>query len=563
MTSETEPASEEVLAHSRASAGFEAVLANAAFGGFGGLLPPAELGRLAKAVVRSPKPVARRVVDLAARLGHVGIGVEDQPGARDRRFADRAWAGNPVLQRLALGYLATCDAASGILEDADVDWRTRERLRLTLDNVASALSPTNGLLTNPESWKEVIDTGGQSLRAGLGNLLTDLRSPAKLPTSVDKSAFELGSNLAATAGQVVRKTRVYELIQYQPRADKVNAVPLLVIPSPVNKYYLLDLEPEQSVARAELDAGRQVFIASWVNPDASHADVGFDEYVIGIVEMLNTVAAISGSDASHLLGLCGGGVLAFLAAAYLAAIGRERLLASLTVAIAVLDYDRGPSAMAFLDRKGAERAIRRATEHGFFDARDAARAFALIRPIEGIWNIAVHNYLLGKQPPAMGLLYWAADQTNMATKFGGQMMRAALENSLTRPGGVTVGGVPIDPSADHRRHLRPRRLHRPHLTMAGLLSDHRHDRRRRDVRPREGRPRDRHSQGTGQPAKPATAPERSRSSDPGRVARELRRQHGQLVGALERLDREAHPGQEAGPDAPRQRCPSTSRRRAG
>src|SRR5208282_5732373 len=446
MTSETESASEEFLANSRAGAGFEAVLANAAVGGFGGLFPSAELGRLAKAMVRSPKPVAGRVVDLAARLGQVGIGVQDQPGARDRRFADRAWAGNPVLQRLALGYLATCDAATGILEDADVDWRTRERLRLTFDNVTAALSPTNDLLTNPESWKEVIDTGSQSLRAGLGNLLADLRSPAKLPTSVDKSAFELGSNLAATAGQVVRKTRVYELIQYQPRADKVDAVPLLVIPSPVNKYYLLDLEPEQSVARAELDAGRQIFIASWVNPDASHADVGFDEYVIGIVEMLDTVAAISGSDASHLLGLCGGGVLAFLAAAYLAAIGRERSLASLTIAIAVLDYNRGPSAMAFLDRKGAEKAMRRAAEHGFFDARDAARAFALIRPIEGIWNIAVHNYLLGKQPPAMGLLYWAADQTNMATKFGGQMMQAALENSLTRPGGVIVGGVPIDPS---------------------------------------------------------------------------------------------------------------------
>jgi polyhydroxyalkanoate synthase subunit PhaC len=445
-TNETEPPSEEFLANSRAGAGFEAVLANAAVGGFGGLFPSAELGRLAQAMVRHPKPVARRVVDLAARLGQVGIGVPEQPGARDRRFADRAWAGNPVLQRLALGYLASCDAATGMLEDADVDWRTRERLRLTFDNVTAALSPTNDLLTNPESWKEVIDTGGRSLRAGLGNLLADLHSPAKLPTSVDRSAFELGRNLAATAGQVVRKSRVYELIQYQPRAENVDAVPLLVIPSPINKYYLLDLEPEQSVARAELDAGRQVFVASWVNPDASHADVGFDEYVIGIVEMLDTVAAISGSDASHLLGLCGGGVLAFLAAAYLAAIGRERMLASLTVAIAVLDYNRGPSAMAFLDRKGAEKAMRRATEHGFFDARDAARAFALIRPIEGIWNIAVHNYLLGKQPPAMGLLYWAADQTNMATKFGGQMMQAALENSLTRPGGVTVGGVPIDPT---------------------------------------------------------------------------------------------------------------------
>ena len=445
-TNETEPASEEFLANSRAGAGFEAVLANAAVGGFGGLFPSAELGRLAQAMMRRPKPVARRVVDLAARLGQVAIGVPEQPGARDRRFADRGWAGNPVLQRLALGYLASCDAATGILEDADVDWRTRERLRLTFDNVTAALAPTNDLLTNPESWKEVIDTGGRSLRAGLGNLLGDLNSPAKLPTSVDRSAFELGRNLAATAGQVVRKSRIYELIQYQPRAKKVDAVPLLVIASPVNKYYLLDLEPEPSVARAELDAGRQVFVASWVNPDASHADVGFDEYVIGIVEMLDTVAAITGSDASHLLGLCGGGVLAFLAAAYLAAIGREGMLASLTVAIAVLDYHRGPSAMAFLDRKGAEKAMRRATEHGFFDARDAARAFALIRPIEGIWNIAVHNYLLGQQPPAMGLLYWAADQTNMATKFGGQMMQAALENSLIRPGGVIVGGVPIDPA---------------------------------------------------------------------------------------------------------------------
>src|SRR6202050_614797 len=223
MTSKTGPASEEFLANSRAGAGFEAVLANAAFGGFGGLLPSAELGRLAKAGGRHPKPVARRVADRAARLGHVGIGVQDQPGARDRRFADRAWAGNPVLQRLALGDLATCDAASGILEDADVDWRTRERLRLTFDNVTAALSPTNSLLTNPESWKEVIDTGGQSLRAGLGNLVPHLRSPAKLPTSVDKSAFELGTNIAAPAGQVVRKNRVYELIQYQPRADKVDA----------------------------------------------------------------------------------------------------------------------------------------------------------------------------------------------------------------------------------------------------------------------------------------------------------------------------------------------------
>jgi polyhydroxyalkanoate synthase len=446
MTRDTEQASEEGLDYSPAGAGFEAVLANAAFSGFGGLFPRAELGRLAQAVLRRPKPVARRGVDLIARLKQVGIGVTDAPGAHDRRFADRAWSANPVLQRLALSYLAACDAAQASLDDVDLDWRSTERLRLTLDNVLSALSPTNSLLTNPQSWKEIVDTGGQSLRAGLGNLLTDSRSPARLPASVDKSAFELGRNLATTAGRVIHKTPLYELIQYQPRTDTVDAVPLLIISSPVNKYYLLDLEADQSVARAELDAGRQLFIVSWVNPDANQADVGFDDYVLAIVEMLEIVGAVSGSESSHLVGLCLGGVLVYLAAAYLAALERPDLLASLPLGPAVLDFDRGPSSMAFLDRKGVERAIRRARENGFFDARDTARSFAMIRPIEGIWNMFENNYLLGRRPPAMGLLYWAADQTNMATKFGGQMMYIALENSLTRAGKVKIAGVPIDPA---------------------------------------------------------------------------------------------------------------------
>jgi polyhydroxyalkanoate synthase len=446
MTDTTATANtEDVLAYSGAGGGLEAVMANAASAGIGGVLPLPELTRFALSLVRHPQPVASRIGRLATQLVGIGRGQSaEAPGRLDSRFRDRAWADNTLLNGVALSYLACCDTVEGALDDADVDWRTRERLRLFIDNVLAAAAPTNNPLTNPAFWKELIDTGGKSLRAGIDNLVTDLRLPTKLPSSVDQSAYRIGETIAATPGKVVRRNRIYELIQYQPRADEIDEVPVLLVSSPVNKYYLVDLEPEQSVIRAELDRGRSVFVASWVNPDASHADIGFDDYVSSTVEMLETVSDISGSTTSHLLGLCGGGVLAFLTAAYLAATGQQHILATLTIAIAVLDYDRGPSAMAYLDQKQVDRAVRRAIKHGYFDARESAWSFALIRPIEGIWANAVHNYLLGKPPPAVGLLYWAADQTNLATRFGAQMMEAALENTLTRPGAVSIGGVPID-----------------------------------------------------------------------------------------------------------------------
>jgi polyhydroxyalkanoate synthase len=446
MTDRTTAApTEDVLAYSGAGAGLEAVMANAVSAGIGGVLPLPELTRFAWSLARDPKPVASRIGRLATQLVGIGRGkLAEAPGRLDSRFRDRAWADNSLLNGVALSYLACCDTVEGTLDDADVDWRTRERLRLFIDNVLAAAAPTNNPLTNPAFWKELIDTGGRSLRAGVDNLVNDLRLPTKLPSSVDQSAYRIGETIATTPGKVVRRNRIYELIQYQPRADEIDEVPVLLVSSPVNKYYLVDLEPEQSVIRAELDRGRSVFVACWVNPDASHADVGFDDYVSSTVDMLAAVSDISGSTTSHLLGLCGGGVLAFLTAAYLAATGQQHILATLTIAIAVLDYDRGPAGMAYLDQKQVDRAVRRAIKRGYFDARESAWSFALIRPIEGIWANAVHNYLLGKPPPAVGLLYWAADQTNLTTRFGAQMMEAALENTLTRPGGVSISGVPID-----------------------------------------------------------------------------------------------------------------------
>ena len=435
---------DDLLADSGAGAGFEAVLAATALDGIGGLLPPAELRRAAWAMLRHPKPVARQLTHLAARLGGIGRGTKEQPGRLDRRFADPAWAENPILSRLALGYLASCDAALTLLGELDLDWRTRERLRLILDNVLAADSPTNNPLLNPAAWKRVIDTGGISAARGLRNLAHDMRSPTKLPSTVDKSGFILGETIAATPGKVVRVGDLFELIEYEPLTETVDAVPVLMIASPVNKYYLVDLSPKTSLIRAELERGRRVFVASWVNPDERHADAGCDAYVSSIVDMLDTVTEITGSDQAHLLGLCGGGQLAVMAAAYLAAIGRQHQLATLTIGIAVIGFDPGPSTMAFLDRKTADKAIADAAKRGFFNASESARSFALIRPNDGIWAGVVNNYLLGNQPPALDLLFWAADQTNVTARFGRDMIEVALGNQLATPGGTTVLGVPLD-----------------------------------------------------------------------------------------------------------------------
>src|ERR1700761_5523876 len=194
---------EDILAYSGGGAGPEAVMVNAATAGIGGVLPLPELTRFAWSVARNPKPVASRIGRLATQLVGIGLGKSaEAPGRFDSRFRDRAWADNSLLNGVAMSYLACCRAVEGALDDADVDWRTRERLRLLIDNVLAATAPTNNPLTNPSCWKEFIDTGGGSRRSGVDILVPDPRFPTKLPSSVDQSPYRIGENIAATPGKV-------------------------------------------------------------------------------------------------------------------------------------------------------------------------------------------------------------------------------------------------------------------------------------------------------------------------------------------------------------------------
>src|SRR5882757_9989187 len=291
----------DAISQQGAPAGFELVLASAAFRTISDHIPGHELRTLAAALVQHPGPALRPVVDLVRQLVPIVLGSDGQGTSRDRRFADPAWHTNPLLRRITHGYLASCQAVERIVADAEVDWRTKERVRLLADNLLAAAAPTNSPVLHPLSWKCAIDTGGRSWLHGLQQLVTDMGAPPRLPATVDTTAFSIGENIAATPGKVVWRSDLFELIQYAPTTEIVDETPVLFVASPVNKFYLLDLSPQRSVIAAELARGRQVFVISWVNPDQRHRDAGLDEYVSSIVAALDAIDGITDGDRAHLL----------------------------------------------------------------------------------------------------------------------------------------------------------------------------------------------------------------------------------------------------------------------
>jgi len=261
---------------------------------------------------------------------------------------------------------------------------------------------------------------------------------------VDGSGFTLGENVAATPGAVVFRNEVLELIQYLPQAENVYAVPVLVVPPTINKFYAIDLGPGRSLVEFSVQQGRQMFVISWRNPDARHADWNFDTYVRAILDALDAVEEITGSDKTVLGGICSGGILASITAAYLAGIGRQDRLAGLCLAVTVIDNAGAGTVSALTDPRLAALAKARSAKKGYLDGRALAEVFAWLRPGDLIWNYWVNNYLLGKRPPAFDILFWNADTTRMTAGLHADFVDLAVTNSLTRPEALTVLGVPID-----------------------------------------------------------------------------------------------------------------------
>jgi polyhydroxyalkanoate synthase len=421
------------------------LLAQAALGPARRFLPVRSGLRFAGALARRPDRLATRLGGLAGELTRVAVGASEvAPSTRDRRFADPAWTQNPVLRRLVQAYLAVGTTVEGLVEDVPLEWKDAERVRFLTSNLVEAAAPSNNPLISPVGWKAAIDTAGGNVVAGPRHLLGDLASSPRVPSMVEPDAYQVGEDLALTPGAVVVRTPVFELIQYRPQTPTVRTMPVLVVPPTINKYYILDLAPGRSLVEYLVEQGMQVFVVSWRNPDARHSTWGFDTYVQSILSALDAVEDICGVDSTHLVAACSGGILASMAAAHLAATGREHRLASLDLLVTLLDQSRAGLTSALMDERIAARAVAASRRTGYLDGRRLAEVFAWLRPGDLVWNYWVNNYIQGRKPPKFDILYWNADTTRMTAQLHSDFIDVAMHNRLAEPGGVTVSGTEID-----------------------------------------------------------------------------------------------------------------------
>jgi polyhydroxyalkanoate synthase len=409
------------------------------------MMPDATWARLGVSLAKQPGAVAGRVGTLARELGSIVAGRSDRaPGRADKRFTDPAWQHNPLLHRIMQGYLAAAETADEVLVDADLDWRDHDKMRFVIDNLLEGLAPSNSPLLSPLGWKALIDTGGVSAVRGVRAFARDMLSKPRVPAMVEPDAFAVGETLAITKGAVVAQNSVFELIQYAPQTAKVRTVPLLIVPPVINKFYVLDLAPGRSMIDYLVAQGQQVFLISWRNPLARHRDWDFDTYGAAIVEAMDAVVKIAGTDTVQLLGICSGGTLAAMTAAHLTEIGEADRIAGFALAVTVLDQSRAGFALAMMSDRAAQAAIRVSARKGYLDGRALAEMFAWLRPTDLVWRYWVNNYVQGRPPAAFDVLFWNADATRMAAALHRDFVLMGLNNSLATPGAVSMLGSPVD-----------------------------------------------------------------------------------------------------------------------
>ncbi|MEM7073080.1 MAG: class I poly(R)-hydroxyalkanoic acid synthase, partial [Pseudomonadota bacterium] len=328
-----------------------------------------------------------------------------------------------------------------------LDDKSRASLAFWTGQVSDALSPANFAMTNPAVLREMVESKGESLVRGLENLLHDLEA-SKGPLTIsmcDPNAFTLGENIATSKGQVVWQNALMQLIQYAPATEQVLQAPLLILPPWINKFYVLDLQPGNSFIKWCVDQGLTVFVVSWVNPDASYRDTGFDDYMrLGVFEALDAIEQACGASKVHALGYCLGGTLLATAMAVMKARGDTRIQ-SATLLTTMLDFSEPGELGVFTDETQIEALEQKMEARGFLEGNEMAGTFSMMRANDLIWFFVINNYLLGKAPKPFDLLYWNSDSTRMpAAMHSFYLRRMYLENKLAKPAGITIDSVPID-----------------------------------------------------------------------------------------------------------------------
>jgi len=361
----------------------------------------------------------------------------------DKRFDAPEWSANPAFRMLKELYLLASDAlldgSAGIgLEPAE-----QHRLDFHLRQFVNAASPSLMLFTNPVALRRAMESGGASLADGMRNLQHDLRE-GKLSMS-DATAFAPGRNLAVTPGKVVFRNELIELIQYTPTTPDVHATPLLILPPWVNKYYILDMQPKNSMVKHLVGQGFTVFLVSWKNPGSAMQAVTIADYMhLGPLAASDAIREITGSASVNAMGYCIGGTLLAVTLAWLAAKGEDRFGAA-TFMVSLQDFEHVGDTAVFTDDPAMDLVEQQMLERGYLDSREMFNMFNLLRSNDLIWSNVVNNYLLGQKPPAFDLLYWNSDGTRMARAAHEWFLRNTYrENNLIKPGKVTLDGQALD-----------------------------------------------------------------------------------------------------------------------
>ena len=381
----------------------------------------------------------------AGDLWNSGISAESaqlKPVA-DRRFAGEAWNSNPVSHFCAASYMINAQALMGLAEAVEGDEKTRARVRFAVEQWLAASAPSNFLALNAEAQKKALDTQGQSIAQGLQNLMHDMRQGHVSMT--DESVFEVGKNVATTEGAVVFENEFFQLLEYKPLTAKVHAKPFLLVPPCINKFYILDLQPDNSLIRYAVAQGHRTFVVSWRNPDESMQDKTWDDYIEhAAIQAIAVTQEITGAEDINALGFCVGGTILSTALAVLAARG-EKPVASLTLLTSLLDFSDTGILDIFIDETAVKFREMQMGSGGLLKGQDLASTFSFLRPNDLVWNYVVGNYLKGETPPPFDLLYWNSDSTNLPGPFYAWYLRNTyFENSLVKRGKLTVCGEKID-----------------------------------------------------------------------------------------------------------------------
>ncbi len=395
---------------------------------------PQRIAQLQQKYIDEQMAIMQRVMAPDKTAGHA---------PSDKRFSSQEWHEHPAFNYLAQSYLTTARFFMQSLDELDLEPEAKRRMRFFAKQYLDALAPSNYLMTNPEALKKALETKGESLRLGMENLRADMEKGHISMT--DETAFEVGKNLAITPGSVVFENDVMQLIQYQPLSETVFLRPLVIVPPCINKFYILDMRPQNSLVRYAVEQGHTVFVVSWrnISPDLGH--LTWDHYIAdGIVAALDTARQICNIEKVNVLGFCVGGTLVASALAVLKHMGHD-VVESLTLLSAFLDFSDTGEISAYIDEAFVARCEHDVGQGGIIAGAEIAFAFSSLRANELVWNYVVHNYLKGLNPPSFDLLYWNCDSTNLPGPMYSYYLRNMyIENNLVKPGKLTMCGVPLD-----------------------------------------------------------------------------------------------------------------------